>query len=42
MQKIIISNQKIFLNTLSKIKSEGFMKVHVLADFDRTLTKAYS
>ncbi len=41
MQQVIISNQKKFLDTLSKIKSEGFMKVHVLADFDRTLTKAF-
>lgn len=41
MQQTIISNEKYALEILSKIKSEGLNKVHILADFDRTLTKAF-
>lgn len=41
MQQTIISNEKYALVILSKIKSEWLNKVHILADFDRTLTKAF-
>lgn len=42
MQQTIISDEKYFLDTLSKIKKDWLQKLHVLADFDRTLTKAFS
>ncbi|MDD5769950.1 MAG: hypothetical protein PHE25_03200 [Candidatus Gracilibacteria bacterium] len=42
MQKTIISNQKYFEEILSKIKKDGLEKLHILADFDKTLTKAFS
>ena len=42
MQQAIITNEKYFLDTLSKIKSGWLQNIHILADFDRTLTKAFS
>lgn len=42
MQPPIISNETYFLDTMSKIKLDWLAKLHILADFDRTLTKAFS
>ena len=42
MQQTIISDEKYFLDILSKIKEDWLQKLHILADFDRTLTKAFS
>lgn len=42
MQQTIISDEKYYSDTLSEIKKGGLWKLHVLADFDRTLTKAFS
>lgn len=42
MQQTIILNENYFNDSLSKIKSDWLQKLHVLADFDRTLTKAFS
>lgn len=41
MEKIIISNKKRFKEIKKKIQEEGLEKIHVLADFDKTLTKAF-
>jgi 5S rRNA maturation endonuclease (ribonuclease M5) len=41
MQKIIYSNKKNFSETLEKFKQQGLEKVHILADFDKTLTKLF-
>lgn len=38
---IIISRQKEYEQTLHEMVSEGATKLHVLADFDNTLTKAF-
>jgi len=38
---IIISNPKKFAVIKSKITSAGLKKIHVVSDFDRTLTKAF-
>lgn len=38
---VTISDEAYFRDALDRIKSDGFNKLHVLADFDRTLTKAY-
>lgn len=37
----IISDEIYFQDTLEKIKQDWFDKLHILADFDRTLTKAF-
>lgn len=42
MQQTIMSNENHYLETLSKIKKDWIQNLHILADFDRTLTKAYS
>jgi 5'-nucleotidase len=42
MQQTIIWNEKHYLDILSKIKKDWLQKLHILADFDRTLTKAFS
>jgi len=39
--KIIYSNKENFLETLENIKKDWINNLHVLADFDRTLTSAY-
>jgi 5'-nucleotidase len=41
MKKIIISNPEKLEETKRKIKQGGKEKLHVIADFDQTLTKAY-
>lgn len=41
MQQTIISNKNHYLDILSKIKKEWLEKLHILADFDGTLTKAF-
>ena len=40
MKNILIKNKKAFEQKLSKIKSEGKDNLHVICDFDKTLTKA--
>ncbi len=40
--KIIYSNRQKFDDTVDKFKKDWFDKLHVVADFDRTLTKAFS
>lgn len=42
MQKILIWDKNYFDNILSKIRLDWLDKLHILADFDRTLTKAFS
>lgn len=42
MQQTIIANERHFTETLQKIKTDGVQNLHILADFDRTLTKAFS
>ena len=42
MKNIIYTNKNDFLNKLKNIKNEGLENLHFLADFDRTLTKAFS
>ncbi len=42
MQEIIYSNKNNFEKTINNIKSDWFVNLHLLADFDRTLTKAFS
>ncbi len=39
--KIIISNPELLQNTITKIKADGAGQLHLLADFDYTLTHAY-
>ena len=41
MKDIVIPNQKNLEQLIQKIKQAGKEKFHVLADFDRTLTKAF-
>ncbi|MDD3302516.1 MAG: hypothetical protein PHN31_03095 [Candidatus Gracilibacteria bacterium] len=41
-EELVYKDKKVFDNILEKIKVDGFSKLHVLADFDKTLTKAYS
>lgn len=41
MQKTTYSDITNFEETLKRIKDEWFQKLHILADFDRTLTKAF-
>ncbi len=41
MQNIIIPNQKHLEEVKQRMKQQGKNKLHVLADFDRTLTKAF-
>ena len=38
----IFTNESYFYETLEKIKSDWLQNLHILADFDRTLTKAVS
>ncbi len=38
--KVIISNKKEFEKKISKLKEDGFSNLHVVSDFDRTLTKS--
>ncbi len=40
MKEIIIKNKKDFEKKLSRIKKEGIKSLHVIADFDKTITKA--
>ena len=40
MKNILIKNKNDFENKLSNIKKDGIEKLHVIADFDKTLTKA--
>lgn len=42
MKNIIYSNKKDFLEKLENIKKDWVNNLHILADFDRTLTKAFS
>ncbi len=42
MQKTIFSDENYAENTIEKIKADWLDKLHILADFDRTLTKAFS
>lgn len=42
MQQKIIPNETYFKDLVSKIKTWGYDKLHVLADFDRTLTKCFT
>lgn len=41
LEEVIIPNESSFERTLERIKSGGAEKMHVLTDFDRTLTKEY-
>ncbi len=41
MQNIIIPNKDKFENLKARFKKSGKARIHVLADFDRTLTKAF-
>jgi len=41
MENIIISNQEKFEELKEKFKKDGVEKLHVLADFDKTLTKVF-
>jgi len=41
MQKIIYLNEKKFSETLENFKQQGLEKVHILVDFDKTLTKLF-
>lgn len=41
MEKIIYSNEKKFWEKIENIKKNWLESLHVLADFDRTLTKAF-
>lgn len=41
MKNVIISDKKYFENVKKKLISDGAGKFHVLADFDRTLTKCF-
>jgi HAD superfamily hydrolase (TIGR01544 family) len=41
MENIIISNQEKFKEIKEKFQKEGLNKIHVLADFDKTLTQAF-
>jgi len=41
MENIIISNQASFEKKKGSFKDAGISKVHVIADFDKTLTKAF-
>ena len=41
MKKIIYSNKEYFLKTLENIKKDWVKNLHILADFDKTLTKAF-
>ena len=40
MEKIYFHNKKSLENKIEKIKKQGLKKLHVVSDFDRTLTKA--
>jgi hypothetical protein len=42
MNKEIIPDIDNFENIISKINKDSFSNLHILADFDRTLTKAFS
>lgn len=42
MQNIIISNQSKFDEIISNFKKWWINKIHILSDFDKTLTKAFS
>ena len=42
MTNIVYSNKEDFLEKLENIKKDWLEKLHILADFDRTLTKAFS
>jgi len=41
MQKIIYSNPQKLKQTLENIQKDWLEKIHILADFDNTLTKAF-
>ena len=41
MENVIIPNQQRFKELKNKFKKDGIAKIHVLADFDKTLTKAF-
>jgi 5'-nucleotidase len=40
MEKIYFHNQKNLENKIEKIKEQGLNKLHIVSDFDRTLTRA--
>ncbi len=42
MQNTIFSNEKYTENIIEKIKADWVNKLHILADFDNTMTKAFS
>lgn len=41
MENVLISNKERLNELKSKFKEEGVEKIHVISDFDRTLTKAF-
>jgi hypothetical protein len=41
MKNIIIVNKNKYEKTLGNLKKDGVDKLHILSDFDRTLTKAF-
>ena len=41
MKNILIKDKKAFEQKLKKIKSDGKDSLHVICDFDKTLTKAF-
>lgn len=41
IEKIVISDKKKFKKIIENIKNDGFWKLHILSDFDRTLTKEF-
>jgi len=41
MENIIISDEKKFKEIEERFKEDGLNKIHILADFDKTLTKAF-
>jgi len=41
MENVIVSNQKEFNRLKENFRREGLNKIHILADFDKTLTKAF-
>ncbi len=41
MDEIIIPNKELFERKLTSLKNSGVNNLHVIADFDRTLTKAF-
>ena len=42
MENIIITNEERFEQVKAQMKKNGVLALHILADFDNTLTKAFS